>query len=522
MSTSATSVGGAPSGEASATGEQRLERNVLSVPNGIALAAAAMAPVIAVVLNAPAAAPSAGSAVPLAFLLAFIATLFVGNTVIQFARHMPSAGSFYTFNSQGLGTTAGFATGWLYWMGYALLVPGLMTAFGSFASAALKAEFGVDVKWWVLSLAALAIVLGLSIRSIKASVQLDLALLVGEVIIFTILLVIAIVTSHGGNSIELYNPSSRGGGGISGVGLGMVFGILSFLGFDAAATLGEETRNPRRNVPLAVAGALIGVGVFYVFATYGLSAGYGIADPAKLAAFAKDSSPISTLAQDKASWIAGLVDIAGSVGIFSCFLACHNATVRIVFSLGRDRVLPGWVGDVHQRYFSPAKAILLQTAFTAAIGFGLAAWIGPGATGAYGFSGALATVATILVWILGSVALMRYYWRRPDRNLLTHGLVPVLAALVLIYPIYTVAKPGQAWPYNLVPYLVLAWIVLGALVWAALRARHPERIASLGAVFEEEADELMAEGGATGARTPSLESVAHPGSQSGRAPTPRG
>ncbi len=68
----------------------RLERNVLTVPNGIALAAAAMAPVLAVVLNAPAAGPVAGAALPLSFLLAFIACLFVGNTVIQFAREFPA------------------------------------------------------------------------------------------------------------------------------------------------------------------------------------------------------------------------------------------------------------------------------------------------------------------------------------------------------------------------------------------------------------------------------------------------
>src|SRR5258708_37608240 len=74
----------------------RLEKNVLSVPNGIALAAAAMAPVIAVVLNAPAAGPVAGAALPLSFLLAFIACLLVGNSIVQFARHLPSAGSFYT------------------------------------------------------------------------------------------------------------------------------------------------------------------------------------------------------------------------------------------------------------------------------------------------------------------------------------------------------------------------------------------------------------------------------------------
>ena len=106
----------------------QLQRGVLSVPNGIAMAAAAAAAVLAVVLNAPAAGPSAGAALPLSFLIAFVACLFVGNTVVQFSRRLPSAGSFYTFNTQGLGQAAGFFTGWLFWIGYALLAPGHDTA----------------------------------------------------------------------------------------------------------------------------------------------------------------------------------------------------------------------------------------------------------------------------------------------------------------------------------------------------------------------------------------------------------
>src|SRR3954470_2981855 len=156
---------------------QRLERGGLTVPNGIAPPAAAMAPVLAVVLNAPAAGPVAGAALPLSFLLAFIACLFVGNTVVQFSRQLPSAGSFYTFNTAGLGPGAGFFTGWLFWIGYAVLAPGLFGAFGAFVHDYFVSTFGADVPWWIFSLAAMAIVFGLSARSIKASVNIDLTLL---------------------------------------------------------------------------------------------------------------------------------------------------------------------------------------------------------------------------------------------------------------------------------------------------------------------------------------------------------
>ena len=93
-----------PHGSTSAEKPVRLQGGVLTVPNAIALSAAAMAPVLAVVLNAPAAAAAAGAALPLSFLIAFVAAALVGNTVVQFSRRLPSAGSFYTFNSQGLGS----------------------------------------------------------------------------------------------------------------------------------------------------------------------------------------------------------------------------------------------------------------------------------------------------------------------------------------------------------------------------------------------------------------------------------
>jgi amino acid transporter len=130
------------------------------VANGIALAAAAMAPVIAVVLNAPAAGPAAGGALPLSFLLAFIACLLVGNTVVQFARQLPSSGSFYTYNSNALGSAAGFFTGWLFFIGYAVLAPGLFTAVGAFASDYVSGTFGVGIPWWIFSLFAMVLVVG--------------------------------------------------------------------------------------------------------------------------------------------------------------------------------------------------------------------------------------------------------------------------------------------------------------------------------------------------------------------------
>jgi amino acid transporter len=477
-----------PSTDSSTSAPQqvhRLQRNVLSVPNGIALAAAAMAPVIAVVLNAPAAGPVAGAALPLSFLLAFIACLLVGNSIVQFARHLPSAGSFYTYNSYGLGKTAGFFTGWLFWIGYAILAPGLFTAFGAFGHDYVTSTFNADIPWWIFSLVGFAIVVGLSIRSIRASVRVDLTLLIIEVLVFLLLAVIAIAKAGSNNTLTVFTASASPTG-FSGVGLGVVFGILSFIGFDAAATLGEETRNPRRNVPLAVGGALVLVGIFYVFIMYALTAGYGLTNPANFQAFLKDPNPIITLAHNNTPWLQQIVDLCALAGLFSCLLAIHNTTIRIIFSMGRDKVLPGWLGKVHSRWFSPYTAIIAQTIFTVVLGFAIGLWLGPGATGAYGFTGAIGTVAIVIVYMMCNIALIRYFFRLPERNWLLHIVIPILGVAALAYPLWAVAQPGQTYPYNLVPYIVIAWVILGVITFVYFRVKAPEKLTALGSFLAED------------------------------------
>ncbi|MCU1583464.1 MAG: Amino acid/polyamine/organocation transporter superfamily [Microbacteriaceae bacterium] len=469
----------------SAPKAHRLQGGVLTIPNAIALSAAAMAPVLAIVLNAPAAAPVAGAALPLSFLIAFIAAALVGNTVVQFSRQLPSAGSFYTFNSKGLGPLAGFFTGWLFWIGYAVLAPGLFTAFGAFVHDYVLSTFGADIQWWLFSLAAMAIILGLSLRSIRASVNLDLALLVIEVVVFLILGILAISTAGSGNTGAVFLVSSSPTG-FSGVGLGVVFGLLSFIGFDAAATLGEETRNPKRSIPLAIIGALGAVGVFYVLMMYALTAGYRLNDPAQLSAFIKDANPFVTLGQHVAPWLLQPIELAAIAGIFSCFLAIHNTTVRVMFSMGRDRVLPASLGRVHARWFSPHRAIAVQTIFTVVVGIAVGLWLGPGATGAYAFTGSIGTVAIVIVYILSNIALIRFFWRRSDRKVLVHIVVPILGIIGLAYPLWAVSNPAQAAPYNLVPIVVLVWIIVGIVLYLYYRAKSPQKIAALGAFIAED------------------------------------
>jgi amino acid transporter len=474
----ATEPAAAPAGERSS----QLATGILSVRNCVALSAAAMAPVLAVILNAPAGGADAGAALPFAFLLAFIAALFVGNTVIEFAKKLSSAGSFYTFCSRALGSLAGFFTGWLYAGAFVVLTIGLFTANGAFLHSYLQSTFNANVPWWILGIALLAIAMTLSVRSIRTSVRLDLILLGLEMLIFALLALIAIIRAGNGNSLTYFNPAS-GPSGFSGVGLAVVFGLLSFIGFEAAAVLGEETGNPRRNVPLAVRFALIGVGVFFVFVLYGLAAGFHLNTAAGLKSFLASPAQFSTLAQQYASWLKQPVDLAAIAGLFSCMLAVLNTTVRVVFAMSRERIVPASLSRVHTRFKSPFVAIYALVAFSVAAGIVLSVWLGSGLTAVYGYTGSIGTIAVILVYGMANIGLIKFYWGQPDFSLLRHLIAPVIGTAVLIYPLYETAKPGQAYPYNYVAYIVLAWIIIGYGIYAYLKRNSPEKLAALGATM---------------------------------------
>ncbi|HYM97483.1 MAG TPA: APC family permease, partial [Candidatus Sulfotelmatobacter sp.] len=418
----------------------------------------------------------------------------VGNTVVELSKVLPSAGSFYTFTSRGLGGGAGFFTGWLFFGAYALLMPGLFGAVASFAHDYVKTTFNADIPWWIYAFIFMAIVVVLSIRSIKTSVRVDLTLLTVEVVVFLLLATIAIAKAGNGNTFSAFSPGSAPTG-LSGVGLGVVFGILSFIGFDAAAVLGEESTNPRRVIPLAVGGSVIGVGIFYVYVMYGLTAGYGLNDPGQMKAFLNDATPFVTLAHRDAPWLEQIVDLCAIAGLFSAFLALQNTTVRVLFSMGREGALPAALGKVHPRFHSPYIAIYTLTAFTIVVGLVLGTWLGPGPTGIYGFTGALGTVGVVLVYILCNIALIRYFLKRTDRNIGLHVVAPILGCLGLLYPLWTVGAPGQAYPYNMVPYIVGVYVLAGIVAYFYLRGRSPEKLAAFGSVVADEPISHAEEGG---------------------------
>ena len=251
-----------------------------------------MGPAVSVYFNPQLVAGFAGPAMPLVMAVSLVASLIVANGVSEMARELPSAGAFYTYVSRGIGPRSGFVTGILMFLAYALLVPAELALIGIYSHDIL-AGYGVAIPWPVISLLFAALMLVLSWIGIAGSLRTALTLFVAEVGVILVLATVVLVKGGAdGLTAAPFQPSSSPDG-LSGLALGMVFGLLSFVGFESAATLGEEVREPRKNVPRGIFGAVLLVGAIYLFTTYAEMVGFGIDG---VDALTGDTAPFTSLA----------------------------------------------------------------------------------------------------------------------------------------------------------------------------------------------------------------------------------
>jgi amino acid transporter len=461
------------------SGGGTLRTNAVGLGGAVIMSAALMGPAVSVYFNPQVVAASAGVATPFVFIVALVIMLVLASSIMEMARVFPSAGAFYTYVSRGVGPRSGFVTGGLMFVAYALLVPAELALIGIYTSGILEG-YGVHVHWTIISAFFIVLMVVLSLRGITGSLR--TAAILFSVEVGVIVLLSAIVLAKGGAhglSLAPLNPASSPTG-LSGLALGMTFGILSFVGFEAATTLGEEVRDSHRNVPRAIVLSLLFVGLIYLFCTYSEMIGFGTNNIGKLAA---DTAPFTTLANKYAPWLQVLVGLAGISSIFAVTMNANNGIVRIVFAMGREGLLPKGLGKVHPVHRTPTNAIWLQAIVAVVFTFGVGLISGP--FNAYIYLGSILTLAIIPVYILTNIACMRHFAGpgRAERSIWRHVVLPVLGILVLAIPIFGQVYPAPPAPLTYFPYLVLIFIAVMAVIAVRIGRRRPEVLERAGAVL---------------------------------------
>jgi amino acid transporter len=427
------------------------------------------APATAILLTLPFITSQAGIVAPLAYLIAFLLVLMLGLGLTQLAKHLPSAGGYYTYVSRTVHPRAGFLTAWLFFL-YSAVTPALSLAMMGFVlESSLLAEFGVPFPWWLFVLLGTGFTWWVTFRGIEISAT---AVLVLSIVEMAIVLLLAgwglFAPGPGGVNLSSFNPAGIING--NGFYLAIVFSIFALTGWEAVAPLAEESANPRRVVPQAIVGAILIMGAYLVVTAWGLLIGWGTQDIGALTS--AEGNPEKLFALARRFWGPGwlIVLFALMNSMMAVSVAASLVSTRMWFAMARSGTLPRSLAAVHANYRTPVIAVLVQTGLTLLIGLGLGFWIGPDQE--FFLMGTVLTLALALIYAAGNLGVFLYYWRerRDEFRPLLHALCPLVSTAAVLWVAYKSIVPLPPPPLTYAPIVVGAWLFLGIAILLVMKA----------------------------------------------------
>src|SRR5436190_3965671 len=462
-----------------------LRHGILSVGDALAQSVALLSLALGVAFASSAAAGEAGIAAPFAYLIAGVGSLCLASVIIRFTRRMAGAGGLYTYISRGLNPSAGFLGGWLYGSAFAVGISFVLVIGAFFMSVAMGAHTGIHwgwYPWFFIFLGGLAVLAFLDIR-ISTRIQL-VAAAVGVGAILLLALVILFKGGDSGLSLQPLNPAKATS--TSNLFLAVVLTFTGFIGFEAAAVLGEEAADPLHAIPKAILTAVLVALVYYVFVTWAMSVGFGVANAGK---WAQDPAAVDTLAtRYVGNWLSVIIDLSVAASGFIAALAGVNLTARTLFAMGREGGLPRAFAWTHPRFKTPWVGIAVSLLITLLLGVFVAHRDSFGPITYFIFMATTATIGILITYILVAVSGIVYFSRKREQggyNVFLDLLVPLAAIAICGYTLWKTLRPTPPYqhPITWAPWLGLAWLGLGIVVAAWLHATRPRQVETFGSIL---------------------------------------
>jgi len=457
----------------SSTVKTELRENAVSLPGMLMQGIATIAPSFAILASFVFIVSFAGVVTPWAYLFGGALLALQALNAAQLAKVFPSAGGWYTWIARALHPRAGFFAGVLF----SIWLPPVGALTLSFLAKtvlepSIKAEYGVTIPWWIWVIAGLALVIYFAYQGIVLSEKGLIITGTIEIVIMVALAFTALASpGPGGFSFAPLNPGNFGLA--TNLFLGVVFSIFAFSGWESTGPLAEESKNPKRNVPIGLVGSVIILMIYFVFVTWGYLVGIGVDKVGSIPT--ASAFPVATLAQRVwgGAWVFLLFALLNSAIAVS--IACFNGGTRTWYAMGRSGVLPGALGKVNPKRKTPINAVHLQVGMQVLAFVCILIW---GVENVFFTWANAITIGLVLMYILANIGVAKYYLTdgRSMFNPLLHVIIPLVASaagVVVVWKSYfsPFTSTGPVY-WGLLVFIVVLVITLLGLIYLRVRGQE--------------------------------------------------
>jgi len=421
----------------------------------------------------------AGPAITVSFVIAALGCCFAGLCYAEFASMIPIAGSAYTYSYATLGEFIAWVIGWDLILEYAV---GALTVSISFSVYFVKfmEGFGIDLPHaltacpmdgGIVNIPSALVVILLSlllIRGTEESSKVNSVIVTVKVAVVLIFIGVGWQFINSDNYVPFIpeNTGTWGSFGFSGIIRGAAIVFFAFIGFDAVSTAAQETKNPKRDMPIGILGALIICTILYVLFSYVLT---GVANYAQF----QDSTGIAPVAiaidnmgtvlpggtiQPAYPWLNKAIILAILAGYSSVVLVLLLGQSRIFYTMSHDGLLPKTFSQVHKNFRTPYKSNILFLVVVGVLAMFVPARV----------AGELTSIGTLFAFIIVCIGILVMRKKMPDapRAFRTPWVpvVPIMGIGICLFMM--VFLPFDTW------IRLILWMLLGHDIYTFYGSRH--------------------------------------------------
>ena len=483
------------------TTDNSLRKNRLGVLGIVFFVVAASAPLVGMTGAVPVAILAGnGAAAPGAYLLVGLVLILFSVGFTAMTSKVTNAGAFFAYVGRGLGRNAGTGSAFASIVAYVTIQLAIYGFFGGLMAGQGAALLGIDMPWYVWAGIAWVLVTALSLLSIDVGAKVLGTLMALEVISLLIAGIAILINNAGSmNFAASFSPENIFIGGFAGgAGIALAFALASFIGFEATAIYGEESKDPKRTVPLATYWAVGLITTVFAIVSFAMVTGLGSATVVDRVAEISEggANPAAVLFflvnENVGAWLVTVMEWLVVSSLFAGLLAFQNANARYVFALGRAGVLPSALGKTNASGAPVGGVIVTSVAAALVIILFVVQSLDP-ILNLFFWMSAVTAIAIMVVEILVSVAVIRYFMLNPGTHWFKAIVAPALSALALSVGLYLLMsrfnllsglapspeESGNAWSMTTLGWtlvlLPFAALVVG-FIWGAVNKKDNSKM----------------------------------------------